>query len=169
MQNSAWIDLLRRIPPEQHNTLAIVTTIGIEINIQNLVRIEEHYVVIRGRLAGTTDTGRAFFVPYNQINYLGIVQEIKEPQLRALYGEAPPAAEVERKADGVSPEPAAVQPPATDAAPVPAPPPEPTTAPPPAETANPAPQLKTLRKSGVLQRLRARAQVGRSSTPPSNP
>src|SRR5438128_4617816 len=97
MQNSAWIVLLRRIPPDQHNSLAIVTSVGIEINIQNLVRIEDDHVVIRGRLAGTTDTGRAFFVPYNQINYLGIVREVKEPQLRALYGEAPPAQEAEQK------------------------------------------------------------------------
>src|SRR5713226_6046189 len=104
MQNSAWIALLRRIPSDQHNTLALVTTIGIEINIQNLVRIEDDHVVIRGRLAGTTETGRAFFVPYDQINYVGIVREMKEPQIRALYGEAPSAVQVEQKTDAVSTE-----------------------------------------------------------------
>jgi len=173
MQNSAWIDLFRRIPADLHNTLTVITTVGIEIAIQNLVRIEEHYVVIRGRLAGTTDTGRAFFIPFSQINYLGITKEIKEPQLRALYGEAPPAAEAERKADAATTEPAAVQPPAAEATPAPAPPPEPAPAPPaplpPVAPTSPAPQLKTLRKSGVLQRLRERAQAGRSTAPPSNP
>jgi hypothetical protein len=173
MQNSAWIDLFRRIPPEQHNTLAIVTSVGIEIAIQTLVRIEEHFVVIRGRLAGTTDTGRAFFIPYSQINYLGFVQEIKEPQLRALFGEAPPPADPERKATAASTEPAPAQPAAAEATPAPAPPPEPAPAPPPppqpGAPPNPAPQLKTLRKSGVLQRLRERAQAGRGTAPPSNP
>jgi hypothetical protein len=168
MQNSAWIDLFRRIPHEQHNTLAIVTTVGIEIAIQTLVRIEEHYVVIRGRLAGTTDTGRAFFIPYSQINYLGFVQEVKEPQLRALFGEAPPAAEPERKATAASTEPAPAQPAAAEATP-PVPPPEPPPPSQPAAPPNPAPQLKTLRKSGVLQRLRERAQAGKSTAPPSNP
>jgi hypothetical protein len=168
MQNSAWIVLLRRIPPDLHNTLAIVTTIGIEINIQTLVRIEDDHVVIRGRLAGTTDTGRAFFVPYDQINYLGIVKEMKEPQVRALYGEAPPAEEVEQKTDAVSTESAVAQPSATEAMPVPVPPPEPE-ATPPAEPPKPAPQLKIPRKSGVLERLRARAQLGKSPAPPPNP
>ncbi len=168
MQNSAWIALLRRIPSDQHNTLALVTTIGIEINIQNLVRIEDDYVVIRGRLAGTTETGRAFFVPYDQINYVGILREIKEPQIRALYGEAPPAEEVEQKTDAASTESAGAQPTATEATPVLASPPEPE-ATPPAEPLKPAPQLKIPRKSGVLERLRARAQLGKSSAPPPNP
>jgi hypothetical protein len=164
MQNSAWIALLRRIPSDQHNNLALVTTIGIEINIQNIVRLEDDYVVIRGRLAGTTETGRAFFVPYDQINYVGIIRELKEPQIRALYGEAPPAEEVEQKTDAVSTE---GQPTATEA-PVPAPPPDPeATAP--AEPLKPGPQLKIPRKSGVLERLRARAQLGKSSAPPPKP
>jgi hypothetical protein len=168
MQNSAWIVLLRRIPPDQHNTLAIVTTIGIEINVQNLVCIEDDHVVIRGRLAGTTDTGRAFFIPYNQINYMGIVKEMKEPQIRALYGEAPPAEKAEQKSDIVSTESAAAQPAVTEALPVPVPPPEPEVAPP-SEPPKPAPQLKIPRRSGVLERLRARAQLGKTAAPPSNP
>jgi hypothetical protein len=161
MQNSAWIGLLKRIPVDQHNSLAIVTTVGIEINIQNVVRIEDDHVVIRGRLAGTTDTGRAFFVPYSQINYMGFGKDMKEPQIRALYGETPPAEEIEQKTHT---EPA--QPPASEAV-VPPPPPEPET-PPPVEPPRPAPQLKIPRKSGVLERLRARAQLGKTS-PPSHP
>lgn len=166
MESSAWIILLRRIPPEQHNTLAIVTTVGIEINIQDLVRMEDDHVVIRGRLAGTTDSGRLFFVPYNQINYLGFTKEVKEAQVRALYGEGPPQA-AEPKPEALNTEPPMPEPAASDAAPVPAPPPpEPT---PPVEPPKPAPQLKLPRKSGVLERLRARAQLNKTSTPPSNP
>ncbi len=168
MQSSAWIILLRRIPPEQHNTLAIVTTVGIEINIQNIVRLEDDHAVIRGRLAGTTDSGRVFFVPFDQINYLGFVKEVKEAQIQALYGEGPPPQAAEQKSEALSTGPSVAQPTASDATPVPAPPPQPE-ANSPEEPSKPAPQLKIPRKSGVLERLRARAQFGRNSAPPSNP
>ncbi len=169
MQSSAWIVLLRRIPPEQHDTLAIVTTIGIEINVQGILRTEEEHVVIRGRLAGTTDTGRVFFVPYNQINYLGFQKEVKEAQIRALYGESPPAEPAEPKTEVLTTGPALAEPAATDAtadsAPPPPPPPEPN---PPPEPPKPATQLKIPRKSGLLERLRARAQIGSNTRPPSS-
>jgi hypothetical protein len=168
MQNSAWIALLRRVPPDQHNILAIVTIVGIEINVQDIWRLEEDHVVIRGRLAGTTDMGRVFFVPFNQISYLGFQKEVKEPQLRAMYGEGPAAEVVEQKSDALSPAPAEPQPPTVDATPVPPPPPPPEASPP-AEPPKPAPQLKILRKSGVLERLRARAQLGKNPAPPSSP
>jgi hypothetical protein len=168
MHSSAWIVLLRRIPPDQHDILALVTTNGIEINIQTILRTEEDYVLIRGRLAGTTDTGRVFFVPYDQINYLGFVREVKETQIRAIYGEAPPAEPVEPKSDTCSTEPALAEPASAAATPDPAPPPAPEAKPPP-EPPKPAAQFKIPRKSGVLERLRARAQITRNAGPPSNP
>src|SRR5262245_58990547 len=87
MHSAPWIALLRRIPPALHDSLAVMTTVGTEITIQAFVRVEEEYLVIRGRLAGTTDTGRVFFVPFDQINYLGFTREVKEPEILALYDE----------------------------------------------------------------------------------
>jgi hypothetical protein len=93
MQNAAWMALWRRLPPDQHDQLMVVTAIGTEIAIQNILRIEEDFVVIRGRLAGSSDTGRVFFIPYNQINYAGFQKAIKEDEFNALFGEnEPPAA-----------------------------------------------------------------------------
>src|SRR5262249_32336987 len=86
MQGQAWISLLRRIPPEQQDTLVLVTTVGIELSIKNILRLEDDYVAIRGRLAGTTDAGRVFFVPYDQINYVGFLNEMKEAQFHVLFG-----------------------------------------------------------------------------------
>ncbi|HLJ94150.1 MAG TPA: hypothetical protein VKU02_13265 [Gemmataceae bacterium] len=168
MQNTAWIALFRRIPTEQHNMLAVVTTVGIEINIQDLVRIEEDHLVIRGRLAGTTDNGRIFFLPYEQLSYLGFTKEMKDAQVRVLYGDTPPAGEPEPKTDISSVE-TVLAPPPVEAAPVPADPskPEPPAAP--VEMPSPSPFMKIPRKSGVLERLRARAQLSKTSTPPPNP
>ena len=119
MHSAAWIRLLGRIPPDQQDTLVVVTTIGIEINVQSILRTEDDYVVLRGRLAGTQETGRVFFVPYDQVNYVGFQREVKDAQIRALYGEAPPPEPVQPKAEA---------PPAPSAA-APDPPPAATPAP----------------------------------------
>jgi hypothetical protein len=166
MQSSAWIALLQRIPPDQHDSLAIVTTSGIEISIQDILRTEAEYLVIRGRLSGTTDAGRVFFIPYCQIQYVGFQKEVRVAQILAIYGEAPPAEAAKPKADAASPESAAVEP-ATATEPAP-PPPPPKENPPPPPTKSPA-HLKMPRKSDLLERLRARAMAGTNPRPPSNP
>jgi hypothetical protein len=169
MQSSAWIALLRRIPPDQQDTLAIMTTVGIEINLQAILRLEGDYVVIRGRLAGTTDTGRVFFVPFGQINYLGFTREVREPQIRALYGEAPAAAEMaEPKLEVANRAPSPPEP-AEREAPAPAPPPRAPEPSLPSEPPQPPGSLKIPRKSGLLERLRARALAGNNPRPPTKP
>ena len=166
MQSSAWIALLRRIPPDQQDTLAIMTTVGIEINLQAILRVEGDYAVIRGRLAGTTDTGRVFFVPFSQINYLGFTREVREPQIRALYGEGPAGELAQPKPEAVTPAPAAAEPAASDPTPPAAPPPP---DPGPSSESRPPGSLKIPRKSGLLERLRARALAGTNPRPPSKP
>lgn len=69
------------------DSLMLMTTIGMEISIQNVVAMEQEHMVIRGRLAGTADMGRVFFVPYDQINYLGFQKEMKQSQIQALVGD----------------------------------------------------------------------------------
>jgi hypothetical protein len=166
MQSSAWIALLRRIPPDQHDTLAIMTTVGIEMNLQAIMRVEEDFIVIRGRLAGTTDTGRVFFVPFSQINYLGFNREVREGQIKALFGEGPEAELAQPKGEAVRPEPEA-EPAAREPTPAAAPPlpPEPT----PPEPSRAPGSLKIPRKSGLLERLRARALAGTNPRPPTKP
>ena len=96
MQNTAWVALLRLVPPDLHDSLVVVTTAGQEIVVQSLFRMEEEYLVIRGRMAGTSDTGRILFIPYDHINYLGFQKLLKEPELTAIYEgayAAAPAAE----------------------------------------------------------------------------
>jgi hypothetical protein len=194
MQAACWMRLLRRIPESQHDKLMIVTSVGIEVSIQTVMRAEDDYFVIRGRLAGSTDTGRIFFVPYDQINYLCINRDVPETQIRAMYGDAPPelaaAPMVAPQAQLATPQPqspaveapAASAPVARTAAAAPAPPPreepEPTESATPQtvdETLDPVPKLNsgirlTLpRKSGLIQRLRARAQVNNPPPKPPKP
>src|SRR5262245_25625478 len=92
MQNLTWFALLQRIPPAQHDNLLILTSTGTEIAIQGILRMEEEYLVVRGRLSGTTDAGRVLFLPYNEITFLAFQKPIKEKDVYAIYGEdGPPA------------------------------------------------------------------------------
>ena len=148
MQNSSWIALLRLIPASLHNQLALMTTIGVEIAIQNVFRMEEEYLVVRGRLSGTTDSGRIFLVPYNQINFVGLQKILKEPEVEAIFngthGAAAPTETVEVVEAEAPDEPAAAEPPAAEATPRT-----------PAPTSAPEPKKPPSRQL-LLERVRAR-------------
>jgi hypothetical protein len=92
MHEAAWVKLLRHIPPSEQSNLMLVTTGGTEIAIQGFLRIDPECLALRGRLAGSTDAGRVFFVPYSHIVYFGFQQPLKEAQFHELFGNlaAPP-------------------------------------------------------------------------------
>src|SRR5580704_15467534 len=106
MTNSDWIELFQLIPPEQHNTLLLVTESGVNLGIEMIFRTEPAYMVFRGRVCGNTDEGRVFFLPYTHIDYVNINRIVMEQEIRDLYskydtpqsGEAAEAAVAEGKA-----------------------------------------------------------------------
>lgn len=153
MQTAVWMHLFRRIPEHQQNLLVLVTSTGLEIMVQSLLRLEMEFVVLRGRLAGSTEAGRIYFLPYDQISNLAINQLLKENEVHALFGSSPterigtarPAAAVaEEPALGPSPpEPPQPEPASGPGGPETPPPPKPAPAPPHS-------------KSALLERVRAR-------------
>jgi hypothetical protein len=90
MQSRTWIGLLNRIPPELHESLVFVTSIGTEISAQSVLRMDDEYIVIRGRLAGTTDVGRIFFIPFADINHVLVQKEMKETEVQAIFEQSVP-------------------------------------------------------------------------------
>jgi hypothetical protein len=162
MQSAEWIALFRRVPANLHDQLSIVTTIGTQITIQEIFGLEETYMVIRGRLAGSTDAGLVFFVPYDQINYAGFRKPMKETQVKALFG-APPAEPVAQPAAAPEPPPE----PVADVAPEPpaeaAPAPEAEEPAAPAEPATAAAPMPG--KAALLERLRARMKGNDKAAP----
>jgi hypothetical protein len=91
MQAAVWMELLGLIPEHQRNQLVVMTTARVEITVQDLVRMDEDYLAIRGRLAGSSDAGRLFFIPYDQIVYLGLQKPVTDQEITAIFGTAPPA------------------------------------------------------------------------------
>jgi hypothetical protein len=167
MRGAAWISLLRIIPQEMHAKLMVVMSSGNEINIYDIVRIEQEFAVVRGRLAGTTDEPTVVFVPLEQIDYLGFRVPMKDAEVQELlkdygappmdleeYRPAPAPAPIPRVA-AVAPAPAAPAPAPAAASPAPAPPPAPV---PTAPAAAPAPAGSISQilpgKAALLERLR---------------
>jgi hypothetical protein len=78
----------------------VVTSGGVEISIASLVRVEDEFAVIKGRLSGSQDSGRVFFIPYKNIEYFGYTNPVKDEDYEALFGKlvvpqpAPPVPEV---------------------------------------------------------------------------
>lgn len=153
MQGPEWIRMFRHIPPAQQDSLVLMTAAGIEIALQTIVRLEESYLVVRGRMAGTTDTGRLFFVPYDQITYVGIQKMVAEAEIQALLGEpgAPVAPARPAPAEQSTGEPAAESGLAA--------PPDPS---------RPGSRPGAPSKEQLLERLRARSHTGTTFRPPSH-
>jgi hypothetical protein len=99
MQSTPWIALLKKLPPEQHNQLMVVTTARIEMAVQNILIIDGECLVFKGRLSGTQDAGRLFYVPYDRIDCIGFYRFVGEEEFRAWYGDTPEVAEEDAPAE----------------------------------------------------------------------
>lgn len=80
-------DLFQKIPRDYHPQINLILRGQGMITVDVLIRFESHYVVLRGREQGSTDEGRAFFVPYEEIAYLRLERVVKLSELKSMYGE----------------------------------------------------------------------------------
>jgi hypothetical protein len=149
MQSSAWIALLRHVPPEQQSRFMLVTSSGTEIAIQSFLLVEQECVAVKGRLAGSQDAGRVFFIPYSNIDYFGFQQPVKDTEFTELFGGVTLTAETTPAED----KPEIVQ----SAAPEPELPPD-------APAESPSGQRPAIR-SEVLERFRSRVSISSPGAP----
>jgi hypothetical protein len=114
-------DILDKVPPEDLPKTVLVLRHGAAVTIDAIARREENYLVIRGRENGTSDEGRALFVPYDEVLYVKVDRVLKVEDLKRMYGEkvevkasvldAPQAAE-EKKSTAATPAPTTAMDPA---------------------------------------------------------
>lgn len=82
----------------------LVTASGTEIALQGFLRIESEFVVVKGRLSGSQEQGRVFFIPYAQIDYFGTSKPIKDTDFEELFGTlSVPAPVAPAEVNGVDP------------------------------------------------------------------
>ena len=86
MDNLAWVAILQAIPADKLNQFTVVITGNTEITLQSILRFDRDFAVLKGRLSGSQDAGRVFFVPYHHIIELGTLYPIKDEEYEAIFG-----------------------------------------------------------------------------------
>lgn len=153
MQATNWINFFRRIPLNLHDSVALTMMSGAEIVLQTLIKIDADFLVVRGRMAGTTDLARVVVVPYSMLLTVAFNRRMSDAEAKQIFagGGVPLAAEEPAPAVDEAAAPAAEEPAAE----------EPKV---PAETAPvnaPAPPPAMPSKSLLLAKLRARLAEGK--------
>ncbi len=105
--NETWIQMFRRIPAELHDGLALGLTTGSEIVVQRIVKLEPAFMIIRGRLAGTQDSGRIVLIPYEQLTFVALTKVLNDLEVESIFGKGapPPLPDLPDFAVGFEPEP----------------------------------------------------------------
>ncbi len=85
MQSAEWIALFRQIPEAIQNKISLVLQNRTNISVDAIFRLEPSFVVLRGRLGGTTEGGLLFIVPYDQITNLCVNRELGEEEINAIF------------------------------------------------------------------------------------
>jgi hypothetical protein len=92
MLSADWQGMLRLVPEAERTKLVIVLVNGTELCVDTIIRYEEAFVVMRGRVGGQVEEARGFFVPYDQMLYLRLDRVMKVEELQAFFS-APPTPE----------------------------------------------------------------------------
>ena len=87
MRREDCVDLFKKIPEHYHAQVNLILRGQGMITVDCVIRFEPTYLVLRGREQGTSDEGRAFFVPYEELAYFRIERALKLSELKNMYGE----------------------------------------------------------------------------------
>lgn len=87
MRREECVELFKRIPETYHPQVNLVLRNQFTLSVEAVVRFEPTYIAFRGREGGTTDEGRAFFVPYEEIAYFRLERVVRLGELKQMYGE----------------------------------------------------------------------------------
>lgn len=87
MRREECVDLFKRVPEAYHPQMNLVLRNQFVLSVDMVVRFEPTYLVFRGREGGTTDEGRAFFVPYEEVAYIRLERVVRLGELKQMYGE----------------------------------------------------------------------------------
>lgn len=84
-----WLDLLNRIPASHYDSLALGLVTGGEVVVQQVIKMEKDFVIVRGRMSGSTAEGRVLIVPYSHLTMVAFNNRMTEPEIQEIFGKAP--------------------------------------------------------------------------------
>jgi hypothetical protein len=79
--------VLKKIPEHDLTKVVLVLRYGASVTVDVIARLEEDYIVLRGRENGTNDEGRGFFIPFEDILFVRLDRIVTVAELKAFYGE----------------------------------------------------------------------------------
>lgn len=85
MTRDEWMSMFRNFPEEEHGKLVLVLKNGTDICIDTIFRFEQNFLIIRGRMGGTIEEARGFFIPYEQMLYVRIERIMKLDDLEKMF------------------------------------------------------------------------------------
>jgi hypothetical protein len=86
MQLTEWVRLFKNAPPEAQDGMILGIANGSTVAVQDLVRIDPEYVIVKGRLGGTTDAGMIFCLPYDQLTFFVFNKPLTDEQYSQTFG-----------------------------------------------------------------------------------
>jgi hypothetical protein len=86
MQGSGWIELFKQIPSNLHDSLALGISTGIEVVVQQLLRLDDDFMVLRGRTAGSNDGGRIMILPYGHLTSIAFNRRMMAGEVEEIFG-----------------------------------------------------------------------------------
>ena len=87
MRREECVELFKRIPESYHPQINLILRNQAVLSVDMVARFEPMYIAFRGREGGTTDEGRAFFVPYEEIAYCRLERVVRLGELKQMFGE----------------------------------------------------------------------------------
>lgn len=87
MRREECVELFKLVPEVYHPQMNLVLRNQFVLSVEVVVRFEQTYIAFRGREGGTTDEGRAFFVPYEEIAYVRLERVVRLGEFKQMYGE----------------------------------------------------------------------------------
>ena len=87
MRREDCMEMFGKIPEGMHPYVNLVLRNGFCLAVSTVARYEETYLVFSGREGGTSDEGRGFFVPYDEVSYIRIERPVRVGELKTMYGE----------------------------------------------------------------------------------
>jgi hypothetical protein len=115
MLSTDWLAMIGCIPVDKHDSLCLLTTGGLHINVQSLLRKADDFLVVRGRIGGSTDAGYTFMIPYSQLECVYLHKTVAEIEVVSWFSQSGAPSEVAAAAprvgaDGVVPLPSPLVP-----------------------------------------------------------
>ena len=107
MRREECVELFKRIPETSHAQVNLVLRNQFTLSVDVVARFEPTFLVFRGREGGTTDEGRAFFVPYEEIAYVRLERVVRLGELKQMFGETGYVDAEDRLSAGAQPDPRA--------------------------------------------------------------